>query len=191
MSITVSGKNQMLDALDAASVSLHTAYPGSIGSNEVTGGTYARVSATFGAAAAGVRSMISAVVLDVPACTVAWIGVWNTAGTIFMAYSPSGGDPKEFQVASSAVRCPAHGNSDGDTVVFYGDTVPTPLAAGTVYYVRDATTDTFNVAATLGGTAIPLTTAGGSGCLVSPITLDVYGSSDTHTVASLSVGLPN
>lgn len=193
MSITVSGKNAMLDALDVAFLSLHTAFPGSIGGSEVSGGTYARQAAVIGAASGGSRSLSSAVALAVPACTVAWVGLWDTSNTVFMAYSPNGGNPQEFQVDASAntILCPAHGYSSTQTVVFYGDTVPSPLVQGTVYYVRDVTTDTFKVAATSGGTAINLTTAGGSACLVSRVVLEVYGSSDTHTVSTLSIGLPN
>src|SRR5690606_6534718 len=48
VSITVNGKNAMLDALDLASLSLHTGFPGSTGANEVTGGSYARQAVTFG-----------------------------------------------------------------------------------------------------------------------------------------------
>lgn len=193
MSITVTGKNAMLDALDVVSLSLHTAFPGATGANEVTGGTYARKAATFGAAAAGVRTMSAAVTPDVPACTVAWAGLWDTAGTTFMAYSPNGGNPKEFQVDATAdtISCPSHGYSDTQTVVFYGDTVPNPLVEGTVYFVRDSTTDTFKVAATSGGAVIDLTTAGGSACLVSKITQEVYGAAGTHTINTWSIGLPN
>lgn len=193
MSITVSGKNAMLDALDIASLSLHTGFPGSTGANEVTGGSYARQSCTFAAAAAGARTLSSAVGVDVPAGDVAWAGLWASDGTTFVAYSPNGGNPKEFQVDTSAdtIRCPSHGYSDTQTVVFYGDTCPNPLVEGTVYYVRDATTDTFKVAASSGGSAIDLTTAGGSACLVSKITVEVYGGAGTHTINTWSIGLPN
>src|SRR5690606_22130326 len=138
------------------SLSLHTAFPGSTGANEVTGGSYARQAVTFGAASAGSRSMSASATADVPACTVAWVGLWDTAGTGFMAYSPNGGNPKEFQASASAdtITCPSHGYSDTQTIVFYGDTCPGGLTEGTVYYVRDATTDTFKVAASAGGSAI-------------------------------------
>ena len=193
MSITVSGKNAMLDALDVVSMSLHTAFPGTTGANEVTGGSYARKACTFGAASAGARTLDSAVAFDVPAGNVAWAGLWDTAGTGFVAYSPNGGNPKEFQVDATAdtIRCPSHGYSDTQTITFYGDTCPNPLVEGTVYYVRDATTDTFKVAATSGGSAIDLTTAGGSACLVSRITVEVYGGAGTHTINTWSIGLPN
>lgn len=192
MSITTTGKNEMLDALDIATLSLHTDFPGATGANEVTGGSYARVAVTFNAASGGVRALSSAASVDVPAGNVAWAGLWSSGGT-FRAYSPNGGNPLEFQVDASAdtIRCPAHGYSDTQTIVFYGDTCPNPLVEGTVYYVRDATTDTFKVAATSGGAAIDLTTAGGSACLVSRITVEVYGGAGTHTINTWSIGLPN
>lgn len=193
MSITTNGKNAMLDALDVVSLSLHTAFPGATGASEVSGGAYAREAVTFGSAAAGARSMTASANVDVPACTVAWVGLWNTAGTTFMAYSPNGGNPKEFIASPGAntITCPSHGYSNTQTIVFYGDTCPGGLTEGTVYYVRDATTDTFKVAATSGGSAIDLTTVGGSGCVVSRITLEVYGGSGTHTIDTWAIGLPN
>jgi hypothetical protein len=193
VSITTNGKNAMLDALLVDYLSLHTAFPGSIGSSEVSGGAYARQAAVIGAASGGSRSLSSAVALSVPACTVAWVGLWDTSNTVFMAYSPNGGNPQEFQVdtAANAILCPAHGYSDDQTVVFYGGAVPAPLVEGTVYYVVVSTTDTFKVAATVGGASINLTAAAGSACLVSRIVLEVYGGSGTHTVSTLSIGLPN
>jgi hypothetical protein len=57
----------------------------------------------------------------------------------------------------SVITLRRHGLSDGDAVrVPVG---PTPLAAGTTYYVRDATTNTFKLAASAGGAAITLTEA--------------------------------
>lgn len=193
MSCTTVAKNDMLNALALERISLHTAFPGQTGANEVSGGSYARGTSTFGAAASGTRSLSSPVAISVPACTVAWVGNLNAAGTKFNAYSPNGGDPKEFQVdaAADTVRCPSHGYTDGQTITFYGDTVPSPLVEGQVYYARDCTTDTFKVAASSGGSVIDLTTAGGSACTVSRITLEVYGGAGTHTISSWAIGLPN
>lgn len=50
----------------------------------------------------------------------------------------------------------AHGLSNGDRVLITGSGVSAPLVAGTVYYVRDVTTDTFKLALTSGGAAINL-----------------------------------
>lgn len=54
----------------------------------------------------------------------------------------------------------AHGLIDGDKLLIRGATPPAGLTAGNYYFVRDATTNTFKLAATAGGAAIDLTTSG-------------------------------
>lgn len=84
-------KNLMLDALDESTAiayaSLHTADPGAGGSNEVTGGTpaYARKAITWNAAATHAKAQNGSCVFDVPACTVAYVGLWSalTNGTYY------------------------------------------------------------------------------------------------------------
>ncbi len=57
----------------------------------------------------------------------------------------------------------AHGLADGTQVVFSTTgTLPTGIVAGTVYYVKSPATNSFNIAATSGGTAI-VTTGSQSG----------------------------
>jgi len=77
----------------------------------------------------------------------------------------------------------AHELQNDDAVVPQntGGGLPSPLVAGTTYYVRDRTTNTFKLAATLGGSAINLTTNGtGSHYLnVGKITVDLYGTAAT------------
>lgn len=189
---TVSSKDAMLDALNITEASAHTAFPGGTGANEVTGGTYARVSATFSAASSGIRSLSSGVGLDIPAgTTVRWLGLWN--GATFVGYAPNAGSPKEFicDPVTDVITCPGHGFVDTNKIVFYGDTTPSGITEGTVYYVANATTNTFKVSAAPGGAAIDLTTAGGSGCVVSSITEEEYGGGGTHTIANWTLGLPN
>ncbi len=57
-----------------------------------------------------------------------------------------------------------HGLSDGDAVTFrvdsIGGSLPSPLVAGTTYYVTRITDSRFAVSATSGGALIDLTTAG-------------------------------
>lgn len=194
MSATTAGKSVALNALALELLTLHSGFPGNTGANEVTGGAYAPVACTFSASAAGsARTLNAPVVVNVPATTVGWAAIWNAAKTVCAGYSPNGGDPKEFQVdaATDTVRCPAHGYANGQTIVFYGDTTPSPLTEGQVYYARDCTTDTFKVAASSGGAAIDLTTGGSSACVVSKITLEVYGGAGTHTIQSWSFGAPH
>lgn len=68
-------------------ISLHTADPGADGSNEVSGGSYVRKSATFSVATAGSSANTNAVVwTGMPASTITHCGIWRD-GT-FMAGSP-------------------------------------------------------------------------------------------------------
>lgn len=185
-------KDVMLDALVITQASAHTAFPGSTGANEVAGGGYARVAATFAAASGGARALSAGVNLTIPAgTTVRWLGFWS--GATFRGYAPNAGVPKEFFASATTdiVTCPAHGYVDTNKIVFYGDTTPAGLTEGTVYYVRDATADTFKVAASAGGASIDLTGTGGSGCVVSAITEEVYGGGGTHTISNWALGLPN
>jgi hypothetical protein len=73
---------------------------------------------------------------------------------------------KSFTAAlTDVITSPAHGFVDTDPVYVLGDSLPTGIAEGTEYFVRDVTTDTFKLAATSGGAAIDLTTVG-SGTVV-------------------------
>lgn len=82
------GKNLMLERLRliATHASLHTAAPDSSGSSEATGGSYARVAVSIGAAASGSMAH-GALTWNVPAGTFTHVGYWSalTAGT-FYAY---------------------------------------------------------------------------------------------------------
>lgn len=186
---TTYAKHLMLNALVPDQVSLHTAYPGTTGANEVTGGTYARLAPSVATAAGEVRTQ-SALTFDVPATTVRWVGEWQSGN--LLAISPNGGSPKEFMAdpAANTIICPAHGWADGDTITFYSATPPAPLAVGTVYYVVGSATNTFQVSATTGGAAIDLTDYGSGGCQVSRIYEDVYASAGTHEISSGTFGLP-
>ncbi len=57
------------------------------------------------------------------------------------------------------ITCAGHGYNDGDRVIFPALTGGSGLTAGTTeYFVRDATTNTYKVAATVGGAAVNFTT---------------------------------
>lgn len=189
----VSGaKDLMLDALVITDASAHSAFPGVTGANELSGGGYARVAASFGSATTGVRSLSSGVNLTIPAgATVRWLGLWNAS--TFLGYAVNAGVPREFicDSATDTVACPAHGYVDTNKIVFYGDAVPGGLTEGTVYFVVNATADSFQVAATSGGAEIDLTSGGGSACVVSSIVEETYGGGGTHTISTWVLGLPN
>jgi hypothetical protein len=97
MPYSTAGKHLMLNALKGTNpttpithVSLHTAAPNDSGSNEVTGGTYARVAIAFNSPSAGVMDdSTNGATFNVPASTtVTHVGFWSasTAGT-FLGYA--------------------------------------------------------------------------------------------------------
>lgn len=70
-------------------ISAHTADPGTTGTSEVTGGSYARQQTTWGAASAGSR-VGSQVSIPIPASTtVAYWGIWSavSAGTFLGGFA--------------------------------------------------------------------------------------------------------
>jgi len=190
MSFTVAAKNTMLNALSPDAASLHSGFPGLTGANEISGGApaYARKAVSFAAAAGGSRSLSAAVTFDVPATTVRWFGFW-VSGT-FVGYAANGGTQLLYVVDTGAnnIRSPAHGLSNGTKIAFFNGTVPTPLTEGQVYFVVGATTDTFQVSATSGGSAITLTGQPSNSAL-STIVEDVYAAQGNHTLSADSYGL--
>lgn len=66
--------------------------------------------------------------------------------------------------SNDTITLNAHGLTDGKIVHFAnsGGALPTGISAKTIYYVRDATTNTFKITATRGGAALDIT-ANGSG----------------------------
>lgn len=92
--LSTTGANQALSTTGWSYVSLHTADPGTTGASEVTGGTYARVTVTWGAPSAGAVSNTNALSINLPASTTAsYFGVWSalTTGTYYIggALSPA------------------------------------------------------------------------------------------------------
>ena len=190
-------RNIMLDAAGTAIgyCSLHTAYPSTTGANEATGGSpaYARKAKTWNAAASGAMDDSNTCVFDVDAGTYRWVGFWSasTAGT-FYGYAPLGGYASNrytFVAGTDVFTVLAHGYADGDTIVFINGTCPTGLTEGTVYYVRDATTDTFKVAATAGGSAIDVSGTPAAASRVSKIIVETFAAQGTHTLTDLDLDL--
>lgn len=187
--LATGGKNDAATGISGGVTHLaaHTGYPGAAGSNEVG----SRVAVSWGAASGGTVTQSGTASISVAAgTTVKWVGGWSasSAGTFKVAW-PVGGSPKEFVVdpSTDVFTSASHGYADTNVVVFVGDTAPGGLTAGTEYFVRDATTDTFKVAATSGGTAINITSAGGPACVVSKLVAETFGSAGTLDVSSLTI----
>lgn len=191
MTTPVATKNSRLNGVTYTQASLHDGFPGSTGANEITGGGYARQNVTINAASGGQRALNAAVSFTVDAETIRWIGFWN-AGT-YLECAPNGGaTPKNFIVVPSTnlIYATAHGYANTQKIVFVG-TPPGGLTEGTVYFVRDAATDSFAVAATSGGAAIDLTSGASAGAWVCAITEDVYAGAGTHQLSTATIVEPD
>ncbi len=189
--------NAILDTEFAAGdkMSLHTAYSAT-GTNEVTGGSYAKQTITWAAAASRSKASSGNIDFSIPAgTTVAWIGIWDSTAATFRGMWPNGGTDYSFQLdvaTNNRVYVEGCGYANGDTVAFTGTTVPGGLTAGTAYYVVGMTAadpDYFNVALTAGGAAIDITSQASADARVSKIVLEAYTGAGTHRVSSFSVGM--
>lgn len=201
--LTDGTKNAMLDILDETGgtpithFSLHTAYSPT-GANEVAGGSYARQAAAFGAAASGQKASTGspAAAFPVPAgTTVAWVGFWSalTGGT-FRGMSPLGAGQLRIATVDDAgtdvVDSPAHGYSNGDQIVAWAINaggLPGGISEGTIYHVRDVTTDTFKLATTAGGAAMDITSVGKA--LVQKIVPEAFAGAGTYNLDSVTLSL--
>lgn len=197
MPFTPGAKDVMLNAFgtDADFVSLHTAYPGNTGASEVSGGSpaYARKAMTFAASSAGTMAGSATPTFDVPAATtIYWLGHWDAVTTgNFRGYEPLGGTPFRYtcNTGTDTFTVVSHGYSNGDQVVFFNGTSLTGLTTGTAYFVVSASTDTFQVSATLGGAAIDVSGTFAAASRVSKVVPETYGSQGTAQLVTSSFNL--
>jgi len=195
--LTIARRNAILDTEFAASdkASLHTAYSAT-GTNEIASGGYARQTITWASGASASKSSTGNIDFTTASGdNVAWIGVWNSGGSVFRGMYPNGGSEKSFQVdlTNNRVQAEAHGLIDTDRVVFQGATLPTGVVEGTAYYVVTNTAadpDYFQVSATLAGAAIDLTGSyPGGDARFSKIVIDAYAATGTHRVTAITNSL--
>lgn len=181
-------------------LSLHTGDTGITGANEVTGGSYARASASFAAAASGSCSSdadvsITGMPEETGSNAVRFWGLWdNSSGGNFLCGGPISTTAQcQFTVydhTTDLVSSPAHGLSAGDAVVFRDDeggTLPTGITEGSIYFViaSGLTTDVFKVSTTSGGSTIDITATGrGSFQKVVP---KLTNAGDTFTILSTTL----
>lgn len=149
--------------------SLHNGHPGETGANELAGGSYARQSVAFGAAAGGAAANTALESWDltgVTAGTIYFVGEWDAvSGGNFLWAVPLVGTPATFTGANAGdvLTSFGHGFVNDDRVYVKrasGSALPTGLAEDTLYFVVGATTDTFQVSATQGGAAVVITVDG-------------------------------
>jgi hypothetical protein len=168
----------MLDALaaDVTHLAVHDDYPGTAFDNEKTDGSPAttRESAAWDAWSSGrTVTQDGTATFDVTGA-VRWItGASALSGGNQRSVWPCDGAPREYTVdpSTDVFEVIAHGFTDEDTIVFYGTSVPGGVTIGQIYFVRDATTDTFKIEASVGGGAVDIDARPSTpGALVSPIT---------------------
>lgn len=169
-------------------------------SPEATGGSpaYARIAVVWGAAASGQKTGSSGTLtFDVPAGTYAFFGMYNavTGNTNnYNGYIPFGGASalKGFASVDTTLTndqffSVAHGMADNDRVILspvFGETIPTGLTDGAVYFVVASAANTFKVSNTLGGAAVDITATGGGEVYWQRVVPEVFGAQGQITVAA-------
>jgi len=177
MGLNTNGRNAMLTGglgNAVTHVSVHSAIPDSTGSNELSGGSYARQAVTWSAVANGVRSNSGELSHVIPAGqTAAFYGLWSalTAGTYYGSVPRVGegeaasgfGTVDSAGVTANAIQSAAHGLSNDARLVLtavLAESLPTGLGSTTIYYVVGAATNTFQLSLTSGGAAVDITGQG-------------------------------
>lgn len=127
---------------------------------EVVGGGYGRASAAFGAASGSNKASSTAhVFMNMPAVDLQGWAIFSaaTAGNRkwYGLFQPRVGTAA---ASSDTITAAGHGLADGAKVVFQTGYSSGGTNPATSYYVVGSTTDTFQVAASLGGAALDLTT---------------------------------
>lgn len=163
------GKNAMLDAIGITHVGAFTDFPADsgAGSNEVSGGSYARQAISYAAASGGQKTKAAGTVtIPIPGgTTVYFIGGFSalTAGSWRKIAPVNGGSVFGIGIVAAGddvIRSYDHGLADDDRVrlVRAGDAaLPAPASATALYHVVESADDSFKVSLTQGGAAINFT----------------------------------
>ncbi len=151
-------------------VSLHDDSPGETGANELTGGSYARQTIAFNAAAAGTADNSSVEAWDLTGVTdgeVGWFGLWDAVSTGNHLLSiPFDGTSYTFTATDSGDVFTSYGHAlaNDDRVVlgtFPGSALPAgPTEDTVVYWIVGVSGSTFQISTTMGGGAVALTSDG-------------------------------
>ena len=177
-------------------IGLFTAITGGEASSftEVTGGSYARQSSSFGEPIP-TGTMANNAIITFPQATADWgtvlgHGVFDAVSAGNMLYwGILGPSPTNFASSGSddQIYSPAHGLSNGDDVRVAptpGGTLPTGLSEDTTLFVVSGSVDVLRLAATSGG--VPIDIGAGSG-IIAGITARVIQTDDTAEFASGSL----
>lgn len=196
MPFTDAARNAALDALGTAIT--HFTVLQRDAATEISGGSpaFARKAASFAAAATGQKASNTSVTFDMPGgltgATAAYFVGFRTALTAGtdMGFFPLGNQAvKEatYDATTDFFTSHAHGYANGQEIVLYasGGSVPTGFTANAVYYVVGATTDTFQLSATSGGSAVNGTT--NTDVFVQRVIPESFGSQGQLALASGNV----
>jgi hypothetical protein len=168
-------------------IAAHTDYPGLTGTNEVG----SRAAVSWNAASSGTVGQSGTTNISVAGSTTAkWVGLWDaSSGGNFSGAFPVGGAAKEYiaDPPTNVFTSPSHGFADTNVIVFVNGVPPAGLTAGTEYFARDCTTDTFKVAATSGGVAIDITDRGDGACIVSKLVAEIFSNPGTLAISGMTL----
>ena len=189
--------NTGLDAMAALldEVSLHTAFS-LTGANEVTGGSYARQSITWNAAASAALDSSNAPSFSVPSGnTIRFVGFYDIAPSpdVFQGMIPNqqAGDegPRRYvvDVTNDTIEDPANAFVNDENLVFLGGTAPGGLVEGTVYFIVTRTATDYGVAATQGGASITLTDQGDQDVRIWQIREENFASDGTFNLNDVDI----
>lgn len=156
---------------------------------EVAGGSYARQTVTWAAAASGSKANSAAVNFSsMPAVDVQGWAIYDSAGTSRKWYGLFSPKTATAQASGDTITATAHGYADGTKVVFLTGYAPSGLSANVTYFVRDSAANTFKVSATLGGAALDVT-SDTAGVVVGEVLEVASGASVTIATGNASCSL--
>lgn len=125
---------------------------------EVEGGSYAAQPITWAPASGGVRASTNDQVFpDMPGVDILGWEVWDDAATVRRWWGVFNPVTASVTAATDTFAAIAHGLANDAKVVFQPGYAPAGIAAGTTYFVRDSTPNSFKVAAVLGGAPVDIT----------------------------------
>lgn len=146
---------------------------------EVAGSGYVRRAPSWGAPAGGqIANSAPVLLIDMPACVTYGWELWSDDGLERRWYGYW--SPTVTTWDTGVFTATAHGYVDDEPLIFLPGFVPTGLVALTPYYVRDATANTFAVAAAPGGAALAVAGTG-SAAFGRVITVDAGESFEIKT----------
>lgn len=167
MALTTTGRNNVLT--NGLTSYTHIGAYTDLGTTEVAGGSYARQAVTWTSASSGVRDNNATITVPIPAGTTVVVGSVHDASTagnlngIFQIGSTLRGVGTVVSAAGDAISSNGHGLANTNRVfvsTVAGESLPAGLSATTLYFVVGATTDTFQLSLTSGGSAVDITALG-------------------------------